>query len=166
MKKQGLLMCALAAALAAAALSGCGTMAGAQSSETIIKSQKDSVDFELFDSSGNLVAAGRTPQSVQLKSGSGFVPAKYTIKYKKTGSEGTHSFSAEGNTTAIIQDALCLLVGVGVVFYVIDAATGALYKVPESITIQDIAYHPGEITILSMDDIKPEMRRYLIPVSR
>ncbi|MDR2481506.1 MAG: hypothetical protein LBD07_04330, partial [Spirochaetaceae bacterium] len=49
----------------------------------------------------------------------------------------------------------------------VDPFTGALFKLPDVATLEEIAYHPGvDIAIASIEDVQPELRRYLIPVGR
>jgi hypothetical protein len=48
-----------------------------------------------------------------------------------------------------------------------DPFTGAMFKLPDVATIEEIAYHPGmDIAIASIHDIQPELRRCLVPVGR
>jgi hypothetical protein len=52
--------------------------------------------------------------------------------------------------------------------WVIDVATGNLWKMPAVVTMENIAYNPDAgipIMIATLDDIQPEARKYLIPVT-
>jgi hypothetical protein len=149
----------------ALSLSGCYTMGKKGTDDVNVKSTKDGVSFEVLDKNNNVVAKGTTPTVVQLKT-NGF-NGEYTLQFKNTAGE-TKRQSVNGefdvNMMYILGDVF-LTGGLG---FIIDAATGKMFKMPETITLQ-VSYNPRQnqeraFIIATLDEIRPELRQYLIPI--
>jgi hypothetical protein len=51
--------------------------------------------------------------------------------------------------------------------YVVDAVTGAMWRMPSFVTLENISYNfdaTQQLFMVTLEDIRPEMRQYLIPV--
>ncbi|MDR0526910.1 MAG: hypothetical protein LBG79_03720 [Spirochaetaceae bacterium] len=151
-------------AVIAAGLSSCGTLAGRSTSAMGVQSPKAGVPFEIVDGSGKVVASGVTPQVVALKTGT-LGGNKYTIKYKKAGADAEMKVKTTLNGAAL--NGTLRAMGGFIVGLIIDPITGAMFKLPDVVTLE-IAYQPPSDTIRFMiatpDDVRPEARQYLIPI--
>jgi hypothetical protein len=149
----------------ALSLSGCYTIGKKGDDDVNVKSTKDGIAFEVLDKNNNVVAKGTTPTVVQLKP-NGF-NGEYTLQFKNTAGE-TKRQSVKGefdvDVMYIIGDWL-LFGGIG---FIVDAATGKMFKLPETITLQ-VSHNSrqnqeGGFIIATLDEIRPELRQYLIPI--
>jgi hypothetical protein len=148
-------------------LSGCMSMKGSswQKVDMTVQASKSGIDFELVDSKGKVVASGQTPYVVQLRPQS--FNGAYTLRFlDKDGKPASQTVKGKFNMGfgAMLGDWLFpgLIVG-----YVIDAATGNIWKMPSLVNMQGVNYNPDagqSFFIATLDDISPEARQYLIPV--
>lgn len=122
----------LAASTLAAALtlSGCASIISDSHYPVSFTSQPAGATFTVRNESGAVVHQGVTPGTVTLRSGDGyFSGAHYTVAFSKDGYESqtnTVSPSVDGWYVANI------LFGGLIGLLIIDPATGAMYKLPES----------------------------------
>ncbi|MDR2467819.1 MAG: hypothetical protein LBD22_02535 [Spirochaetaceae bacterium] len=111
-----------------------------------------------------VVARGVTPAVITLPNGA-FGANKYTIRYKnKSGQDAEKLVKCTLDSSVLFATLRGVFSAFGLF---LDPFTGALFKLPDVATLEEIAYHPGiDIAIASIHDIQPELRRCLIPVGR
>lgn len=119
---------------AALTLSGCASIISDSQYPVSFTSQPAGATFTVRNESGAVVHQGVTPGTVTLRSGDGyFSGAHYTVAFTKDGYESqtnTVSPSVDGWYVANI------LFGGLIGLLIIDPATGAMYKLPESSSAQ------------------------------
>ncbi|MDR0551298.1 MAG: hypothetical protein LBG72_04685, partial [Spirochaetaceae bacterium] len=91
---------------------------------------------------------------------------KYTIKYKKAGEDAEAPVKATLNTQVLFGN----LRAIGGLMFglIIDPITGAMFKLPDVVTLEGIAYNPADagtirFMVAATGDVRPEARQYLIP---
>lgn len=109
-------------------LSGCASIVSDSTYPVQIKSSPSGKNFVVKNEAGERVHAGRTPQTVMLKAGAGFFDgATYEVEFS-AGNTLTIDSSLDpwyfGN---IIFGGLIGLI-------IVDPATGAMWKLPESVS--------------------------------
>jgi hypothetical protein len=149
--------------VAAIVCMGCGTLAGRSKSAMGIQAESltSGVAFEIVDGKGTVVANGVTPAVVTLPNGV-FGTNKYTIRYTdKNGQAAEQTVKCTLDTSVLFATVR----GFATVYsFFVDPFTGALFKLPDVATLQEISYSPDiQLIIASIDDVRPEMRQYLIP---
>jgi hypothetical protein len=154
--------CGVFVALAIVLNSCASIVGGGGSNKVTVNSKTNGVAFEIFDLNGMVVQSGQTPATVVLKRGSGFFKAAdYTIKYKTENGEQilpvTHSLNGWyiGN----------ILFGGIIGFLIVDPLTGAMYKLPQNVYLNAAYETEEQFNICSIEDIRPELRRYLIKIN-
>jgi hypothetical protein len=156
----------LSICVAAIVCMGCGTLAGRSKSAMGIQAEslKTGVSFKVVDKKGAVFASGVTPAVITLPNGA-LGTNKYTIRYTdKNGQAAEQTVKCTLDTSVLFATVRGFLT---VYSFFVDPFTGALFKLPDVATLQEIAYHPGmDIAIASIEDIRPELRRCLIPVGR
>ena len=113
--------------------SGCASIVSDSHYDLAINSDPMGASFVVFNKAGKEVIAGSTPATVELPASAGYFKNEtYTIRLNKPGyDERTYYLSSSldgwywGN----------LLLGGIVGMLVVDPATGAMYKLPESVDI-------------------------------
>ena len=119
--------CAVAATVI---LSGCASIISDSHYPVSFSSQPVGATFSVRNESGVVVHQGVTPGTVTLNAGDGyFSGANYTVAFSKEGYEGQTNIispSVDGWYVANI------LFGGIIGLLIIDPATGAMYKLPES----------------------------------
>lgn len=159
---------AVRAAFCVAVLAAIFTIGGCRSilhkqDEVNIQSARPGVEFEIVDKSGDVIAQGITPYVVQLKAKP--FNGAWTIRFKNSsGEETTQTFKGKWKFV-FFPDAFPAIFNGFFAGYVIDMATGKAYYLPSTVNL-NASYNgqsqtPG-MMIASIDDIRPEMRRYLI----
>ena len=114
-------------------LAACASIVNGYEHNVSLDSTPSAADFKIFDKSGAEIYAGKTPASVSLNSGDGyFSKAQYSIKFEKSryaqnGYELTPTISNWYWANIPFLNIPGLLI--------VDPATGAMYKFPESISI-------------------------------
>jgi hypothetical protein len=89
----------------------------------------------------------------------------YTIRFKNAAGEES-SQQLKGTWKFFFGDLFIHLPASGGLLYILDMATGKAYYMPEVVNLQ-ISYNPGytpHMMIAALEDLRPEMRRYLIPM--
>ena len=123
----------IAAAFAAIlSLHGCASIVGESEYPVAVLSAPEGASFEIRNRSGQIVHTGNAPSTVTLKSGKGYFSGQtYTLLFKKDGySDRTVTLDSDisgwywGN----------ILFGGLIGMLIVDPATGAMYKLPESIS--------------------------------
>lgn len=144
---------------------GCASIVSDSQYPVTIASNPAGASFEIVDRNGVMVHTGTTPGSVTLKSGAGyFKTASYTITYKKEG------FADSVTTLTATMDGWYignLLFGGLIGMLIVDPATGAMYKLPESASAELAQQdQPAEgLTVLEIDALTAEQKQLLVAVN-
>ena len=113
-------------------LSGCATFVSGRKYEVTMDNSGGATYFSVFDNKNRVVHSGVTPQQVTLKSSSApFRPARYHVVY--AGQDGTQQVDL--NAGLNWWTAGNVVIG-GVPGVVIDAASGALWRLQPNVTGQ------------------------------
>lgn len=114
-------------------LSSCATIISSRQKPTAIDSSPSKLAYKIVDGNGTVVSEGITPTSVTLNRSAGyFKPGSYTIQISKKGKiVGTETVSAGLNGWYFGNILLGGLIGM----VIVDPLTGAMYRLPESITV-------------------------------
>lgn len=160
-------------ALIAVAFAGCATIVSDSSYPLAVSSQPEGAYFTVTNRDGVEINRGTTPESVELKAGSGYFKAQtYTITFSKDGFE---------EQTVSVRSSMDgwywgnILIGGLIGMLIVDPITGAMYKLPESVHVNmdgseahgdEIAANPLDLEVLfaSVDDLSDEQRALLQPV--
>ncbi|EJM09483.1 hypothetical protein PMI22_06085 [Pseudomonas sp. GM21] len=121
-----------AAFAAILSLHGCASIVGETEYPVAVMSAPEGASFEIRNRSGQIVHTGNAPSTVTLKSGKGYFSGQtYTLLFKKEGySDKTVTLDSDisgwywGN----------FLIGGLIGLLIVDPVTGAMYKLPESIS--------------------------------
>lgn len=117
-------------------LTGCASILSKRKYEVTMNNTGGPTYFSVHDHKNNLVQSGVTPQQVTLKSNAApFRPAKYHVVYAGTDGVQRHDLNAQIDWWTAGN----IVIG-GVPGVVIDAGTGALWKLPPEVT----GYVPAE----------------------
>lgn len=142
-------------------LSGCASIIGDSQYPVTINSSPTNVAFEIRNRAGNPVYSGTTPDTVTLKSSSGYFKGEqYAIHFNKSGhEEKTETLPSQvsgwywGN----------ILLGGLVGMLIVDPATGAMYKLPPEVTVKLQSQDTDEsLTIMSVDGLTVAQRERLV----
>ncbi|MEO1326496.1 MAG: hypothetical protein AAFV47_07515 [Pseudomonadota bacterium] len=148
-------------------LSGCASIASLSEYEVAIASTPDAARFTVVDKAGAQVHSGVTPDTVTLKSSSGYFRKEvYTITFKKDGfPERTFTMRSTLDGWYFGNFVFGGLLG----FLVIDPYTGAMYRLPERVDValdESVTMNQEEsITIASIETLSPEERRQLVKIN-
>lgn len=114
-------------------LSSCATIVSSRQMPTAIDSLPSKMAFKVLDKNGVVVTQGVTPSTATLNRSSGyFQPGKYTIEISKNGKVvGKETISAGINAWYFGNVLLGGLVGM----VIVDPLSGAMYRMPESVTV-------------------------------
>ena len=161
-----------ATALGTLFLSSCASIVSKSTWPVTFSSNPSGANIKIKDTKGREVYNGATPTTLSLNSSSGFFqPAHYEV-------EATHPGyrSSNGAITARMNGWYVgnLLFGGLIGLLIVDPATGAMYKLPESYSL-NLSKSSGVATtspngnnhtpqIISINDIPQHMRKNLIAV--
>ncbi|MEJ7593101.1 MAG: hypothetical protein WKF77_16265 [Planctomycetaceae bacterium] len=116
----------------AGSLSGCATIVSGRRHEVTVDNSGGATCFSILDNQNRVVHSGVTPQQVTLKSSSApFQPAKYQVVF--AGQDGAQQYDLNANINW--WTAGNIVIG-GVPGIVIDAASGALWRLQPNVTGQ------------------------------
>ena len=117
------------------ALSGCASIVSENTYPVRIESSVPGVDFVIRDaSSGDVRASGRTPQTVELKSGGDFfASAEYILEAEKKGyRKASQNIESSLDPWYIGNVALGWLCVIG---FIVDPITGAMWEMPDHVRV-------------------------------
>ena len=151
-------------------LSGCATVFSKSKYPVTINSSPSDARITIVDKSGGTVFTGRTPNTVILKAGS-ITPAHYSITFEAEGYEKSTFSLKSGFDKWVIGN---ILFGPSVVLTVaIDAVTGSMYTLPETVSMSLIPVSPPisstdgkSIHIISLNDVPVHLRPHLIRIDK
>lgn len=154
-------------------LSSCASIVSKSTWPVTFSSNPSGANLKITDKKGREVYNGTTPTTLSLNSSSGFFqPARYEL-------EATHPGyrASKGAVTARMNGWYVgnLVFGGLIGILIVDPATGAMYKLPESYSLNLskvsglAAKHPpyaadANPVIVSLNDIPPHLRKNLIAV--
>jgi hypothetical protein len=152
--------------IAILSLQGCASIVGETEYPVAVSSAPEGASFEIKNKSGQIVHSGTAPSTVTLKSSKGYFSGQtYTLLFKKDGySDKMATLDSDisgwywGN----------ILIGGLIGMLIVDPATGAMYKLPESISadmgkpIAKAGTKP--LAVISIDSLTEEQRALLSPV--
>jgi hypothetical protein len=146
-------------------LSNCASIVSKNSWPVSIQSQPSGVEFLVKKPDGTVISNGKTPQIVTLNSGAGyFKPAKYIVETKSRGRVvSTQEITANINGWYFGN----ILVGGPIGMVIVDPLTGAMYRLPETVTLsgQKLTVNtPQSLTIASIGTFSQEQRSKLVRI--
>jgi hypothetical protein len=145
----------------AATLSGCASIVGENQYPVTVNSSPANVAFEIRNREGNPVYSGTTPDTVTLKSSSGYFKGEqYAIHFTKSGhADKTETLESQvsgwywGN----------ILLGGLVGMLIVDPATGAMYKLPPSVATELQPQGTEQsLMIMLVDELNVTQREHLV----
>ncbi len=154
-----------AALLSALSLCGCASILSDSSYPVTIKSTPSDSSFTITNKKGEKIHSGNTPATINLQTGAGFFSGeKYYITFEKPGYEST---KLTVDTTLDGWYIGNLLFGGPIGFLIVDPATGAMWKLPESAFAQlsktSIVDETAQaqLQIMTLEDTPLELRDQL-----
>ncbi len=119
--------------LSALTLTGCASIVSDSNYPVSIRSTPSEAKFLVENSKGEEIHSGRTPSTVSLAAGDGyFSSADYKVRFLKDGYEEKVTILEADMDGWYIGN---LLFGGPIGFLAIDPATGAMWKLPESVSL-------------------------------
>ncbi|MGZ5051388.1 MAG: hypothetical protein ACXWF8_10700 [Methylobacter sp.] len=149
-------------------MSGCASIISQSSWPVAIKSTPETTAFTITNQKGEKIHSGTTPATVNLASGAGFFDGEsYTVHFTKAGyQDKTATLNASVNGWYWGNFAFGGILGL----LIIDPATGAMFRLPESFNV-DLTANISSMgptstgqRIISLNDIPQELRNELVPV--
>lgn len=157
------------AILSSTLITGCASIVSESTYPVAINTNPSEATFVVTNEHGVDVHSGRTPTTITLKSGDGyFSSANYTITFKKDG---------YADKVYVIESSLDgwywgnILFGGLIGMLIVDPATGAMWKLPESqhITLDEspstASSSNKSLNIMSINDIPEEDRSKLVRIN-
>ncbi|CAA9889623.1 conserved exported hypothetical protein [Candidatus Methylobacter favarea] len=149
-------------------MSGCASIVSQSNWPVAIKSTPEASAFTITNQKGEKIHTGTTPATVNLPSGAGFFDGEtYTLHFTKDGfQEKTATLDTRLNGWYFGN----LIFGGIIGILIIDPATGAMFKLPETfsadLTAQFSSIGPSstEFKIISLNNVPQELRSQLILV--
>ena len=125
-----------------------------------MQSSPASAKFIVKNEAGVTVHSGSTPATIMLKSGAGFFDGEtYTMTFEKKGYEPqviTVDTTLDGWYIGNI------LFGGIIGMLIVDPATGAMWKLPETASASLVEKEGDSLKVVSIDQIPPHMRDQLV----
>ncbi|WP_367870589.1 hypothetical protein [Luteolibacter sp. Populi] len=151
------------AAASSILLSSCASIVSRPSRDVSIQSNPSGLSFAVINKDGETIHTGTTPQIVNLSARGGyFVPAKYTVEVRRAGKlVGTQQVTAGMNGWYAGN----ILIGGLIGLLIVDPLTGAMYRMPATITVNATtlaASAPRTLTVASIDTLTLEERASLV----
>ena len=144
-------------------LSSCASIVSKSNWPVSITSQPTGLEFIIKKPDGTAISNGKTPQIVTLDSSAGyFKPASYIIQTKRG-----NKVIGEQEITAGLNGWYFgnILFGGLIGLIIVDPLTGAMYRLPESVSVLGgkIASNSSHsLTIASVDTLTPDQRAQLV----
>lgn len=152
-------------AITSLVLSNCASIVSKNSWPVSIQSQPSGVEFLVKKADGTVISNGKTPQIVTLDSGAGyFKSGKYIVETKSRGKVvGSQELTASINGWYFGNILFGGLIGM----VIVDPLTGAMYRLPETVTLngQKLAANSSQsLTIASIDTLSQAQRSKLVRI--
>ncbi len=149
-------------------ISGCASIVSKSNYPVAINSMPEGATITITAKNGQQIYKGKTPTTVTLKSGAGFFTgASYSVAFEKPGYEPQ---------TAVIEKQLDgwyignILFGGVIGFLIVDPATGAMWKLPDSISVilaektSAFIIDGKELKVVFLDDVPAQLRAQMVRV--
>ena len=154
----------LAALTSVVLLPSCATIVrGGGTRKVAVDSQPSGLEFSVIDHEGKVVSSGKTPETIKLDTGRGyFKSASYTIQVKR-GRKVIGEHTITGTTSGWYFGNI--LFGGLIGSLIVDPLTGAMYKLPETVTVstKSTASHTQRtLNIASINTLSPDQRATLV----
>ncbi len=122
-------------------LSGCASIVSDSKYPVSVNSEPRGANFEVRNKSGSVVSSGATPSQVTLNAGAGYFSGEtYKVTYSKEGYSDQQSVIDSGVDGWYWGN---ILFGGLIGMLIVDPATGAMYKLPNSTSA---GLHPTPVT--------------------
>lgn len=146
--------------------SGCASILSDSSYPVTINSNPSGANFTIVDNAGLDVHSGVTPDTITLSASDGFFSsATYTIRYQMAGYEEQSFQLKAGMDGWYIGN---ILFGGLIGMLIVDPATGAMWKLPESVNVNltpaTASTSTGSLTIASIDQVPEEVKSKLVRI--
>jgi len=147
---------------------GCASIVSKSIYPVSIYSHPDSANITIEDEKGKIMYRGKTPTTISLSAGEAYFHGKkYTVNFSKEG---------YGEQNATIQSGLDgwyignILFGGLIGFLIVDPLTGAMFKLPNEVTVTLAEMERSEIDnktlkIVTIDQIPRHLKQHLIRVN-
>ncbi len=147
-------------------LSSCATIVSSQQKPTKIDSSPSKMAYVVTDAKGGVISQGITPSDVTLNRSSGyFKPGKYTIEIKKGGTVVSKEIVTASLNGWYFGN---ILVGGVIGMLVVDPLSGAMYRMPESITVNTTsvatANQSSDLQIVDISTLTAAQRAKLVRI--
>ncbi|WP_295486946.1 hypothetical protein [uncultured Pseudomonas sp.] len=156
--------------LTLATLQGCASIAGDSSYPVAVSSTPPGANFEVADKRGTVLHEGQTPAVVVLPSSDGYFKGQtYSFTFRR---EGFADHRVELDSTISGWYWGNILLGGVIGMLIVDPLTGAMYKLPQDVTVElegqrrphASAAASADLSIASIEDLTPAQRERLIPL--
>lgn len=158
----------IALAIATALTTGCASIISKSNYAVNVQSTPDNIQFQIRDDAGKVVHKGVTPMNVNLEAGDGyFKKAKYTVEFMNGSSSDLVQIEGTMDGWYVANILFGGLIGL----LIVDPATGAMWKLPETVTGQ---LKPGStakvnqgttLTVMTINELPKNLHSALIPVT-
>ena len=147
-------------------LSSCATIVSSQQKPTKIDSSPSKMAYVVTDAKGGVISQGITPSDVTLNRSSGyFKPGKYTIEIKKGGKVVSKEIVTASLNGWYFGN---ILIGGVIGMLVVDPLSGAMYRMPESITVNTTsvatANQSSDLQIVDISTLTAAQRAKLVRI--
>ncbi|WP_078083496.1 hypothetical protein [Microbulbifer mangrovi] len=147
-------------------VSGCASILSDSNYPVTINSTPSGANFVVTNESGFDVHSGVTPDTITLAASDGFFSsASYTVKFQMAGYHERAFQLRAGIDGWYIGN---ILFGGLLGMLIVDPATGAMWKLPESanVNLQPAVASTGldSLTIASIEQVPEELKSQLIPI--
>lgn len=154
----------VAATVSMVLTTGCASILSESTYPVTINSTPDGANFAIIDEAGLDIHAGVTPDTITLPASDGFFSsASYTVKYQMAGYNEQSFVLRAGMDGWYIGN---ILFGGLIGMLIVDPATGAMWKLPESanVTLQPLTASTSMdgLTIASIEEVPEEVKSQLI----
>ncbi|USD62145.1 hypothetical protein J4N45_05020 [Vibrio sp. SCSIO 43140] len=146
--------------VAASYLSGCATIVSKDTYPLNIASQPTQARYEIKNEDGTTIDQGTTPSTITLNASNGFFDgADYTITYTKDGFEPvTHTITSKVDGWYVGN----ILFGGFIGLLIVDPATGAMWKLPNSDMASMNSSSVSQLKVQSITSLSEEQRSHLV----
>ena len=164
------IVCFLTLLIFAFMISGCASIVSNSQYPVTINSHPSGAEIQIVDETGKVFLKAETPTTVTLAAGNGYFKGKdYTITFIKEG-YSSHSASIERGVDGWYL-AGNLLFGGLIGWFIVDPATGAMWKLPKEITADlspqqaSLNDEINSIHVLSIDQVPEALRDKMVQIN-
>lgn len=155
------------AVISVLSLMGCASIVSDSSYPVTVSSTPNNAQVTVQDDDGSTVYSGTTPTTITLDSSDGFFqPAEYTVNVEKDG-YGSHKAVIDGGLDGWYVENVVFggLVG----WLIFDPATGAMWKLDESVNInlphKQTSSKDHQLRITTLDKLPSKYQNELVKIN-